>query len=220
MSHLLRVALPDVPGSLGMVAAALGSAGVNIEAIEIVEHAGGGRAVDDVFISLSPGVLPDEAVSAVMRLEGVEVLWVARYPVAGNLNLDLEAVELIAQSPRDAVKTLTRVVPETFRSDWAFVLTGTPGGVRVVASTQGAPEPVAECDEWLPMTTARRLDTPESWGPALLGAAPIGGPDTVVVFGRHGGPPVLDSELARVAHLAALTFSIEQSVGQSRTHEV
>jgi hypothetical protein len=30
MSHLIRVALPDVPGSLGAVATALGLAGANI----------------------------------------------------------------------------------------------------------------------------------------------------------------------------------------------
>ncbi len=38
MSYLLRVALPDVPGSLGRLASAIGSAGGNIDAIEIVER--------------------------------------------------------------------------------------------------------------------------------------------------------------------------------------
>lgn len=208
MSHLLRVSLPDVPGSLGAVASALGAAGVNIEAIEIVEHGHGGRAVDDVFISLSPGVLPDEAVSAVLRLDGVEVLWVARYPAAGNLNMDLEAVEQIAQSPGRAVATLTELVPSTFRSDWALVLTRDGAGVRAVTSTVGAPEPIAACAAWLPLARASRLDTPTEWGSAMLGAAPLGTPDTVLVFGRHGGPEILDSELARVAHLAALAVSI------------
>ena len=50
MSHLLRVALPDVPGSLGRLATAIGLAGGNIEAIEIVEHRADGVAVDDVFL--------------------------------------------------------------------------------------------------------------------------------------------------------------------------
>ena len=55
MSHLLRIALPDVPGSLGAVASALGAVGVNIEAIEIVEHRADGVAVDDFFIRLPTG---------------------------------------------------------------------------------------------------------------------------------------------------------------------
>jgi hypothetical protein len=208
MSHLLRVSLPDVPGSLGAVASALGAAGVNIEAIEIVEHGDEGRAIDDVFFSLGPGRLPDEAVSAVLVLPGVEVMWVARYPAAGNLNLDLEALEAIAQSPERAVETLTQLLPETFRSDWALVARRTADGPKVLASTSGAPELVSECDGWFPLERASRLVTPQAWGPALLGATPLQGPDVIVVFGRHGGPPILDSELARVSHLAALTQSI------------
>ncbi|MCW2770497.1 MAG: amino acid-binding protein, partial [Aeromicrobium sp.] len=38
MAFLLRVELPDVPGSLGTLATALGGAGADIEAIEIVER--------------------------------------------------------------------------------------------------------------------------------------------------------------------------------------
>ena len=95
MSHLLRVALPDVPGSLGAVASAIGVAGANITAIEIVEQRLDGTAVDDVFVELEPGMMPDMLVSAVQRLDGVRVLWVSRYAAAGNLHLDLEAVELI-----------------------------------------------------------------------------------------------------------------------------
>ncbi len=37
MPFLLRVELPDVPGSLGRLATAIGEAGGDIEAIEIVE---------------------------------------------------------------------------------------------------------------------------------------------------------------------------------------
>ncbi len=121
MSHLLRIALPDVPGSLGAVASALGAVGVNIDAIEIVEHRGDGVAVDDFFIRLLPGVMPDAAVSAVTRLDDVEVLWVSRYPTAGSLYLDLEAVELIAQQPSRAHEVLTELLPRTFRADWAMV---------------------------------------------------------------------------------------------------
>ncbi|MGH3500101.1 MAG: ACT domain-containing protein, partial [Nocardioidaceae bacterium] len=73
MSHLLRIELPDTPGSLGTVASSLGLAGANIEAIEIVEHRADGVAVDDVFVELEPGVMPDMLVSAVQRLEGAQV---------------------------------------------------------------------------------------------------------------------------------------------------
>ena len=42
MSYLLRVELPDVPGSLGRLASAIGASGANIDAIEIVARDGGG----------------------------------------------------------------------------------------------------------------------------------------------------------------------------------
>ncbi len=46
MPFLLRVELLDVPGSLGRVATAIGEAGGDIEAIEIVEKRHDGTAVD------------------------------------------------------------------------------------------------------------------------------------------------------------------------------
>ena len=49
MPYLLRVELPDVPGSLGRVATAIGMAGGGIEAIEIVHAGRRTTAVDDVF---------------------------------------------------------------------------------------------------------------------------------------------------------------------------
>jgi len=210
MSHLLRIALPDVPGSLGAVASALGAVGVNIDAIEIVEHRTDGIAVDDFFIRLQPGVMPDAAVSSVMRLDEVEVLWVSRYPTAGSLHLDLEAVELIAQQPDRAHEVLTEILPRTFRADWAMVVVRRGGDIHATSVTPAAPELVAECRDWFPLAQAGRLDVPLSWKATLVGAAPLGSPEVIVVFGRHGGPEILSSELARLAHLATLAASIAQ----------
>jgi len=111
MPYLLRVELPDVPGSLGRVAAAIGEAGGDIEAIEIVEHRRDGTAVDDVLLETAPGVMPDSLVSACNQLDGVHVLWVSRYGAGGNLFLDLEAVETLTQNPgtaRDEIVDLCR----------------------------------------------------------------------------------------------------------------
>jgi hypothetical protein len=212
VSHLLRIALPDVPGSLGAVASALGTVGVNIEAIEIVEHRSDGVAVDDFFIRLQPGAMPDAAVSSVTRLDGVEVLWVSRYPTAGSLYLDLEAVELIAQQPARAHEVLTELLPRTFRADWALVAVRRGNEVFLTSDTSAAPELDAVCRDWFPLTETKRLDAPLSWGGStLLGAAPLGSPEVIVVFGRHGGPEILDSELARLAHLATLAASIRKA---------
>ncbi|MGH3371544.1 MAG: ACT domain-containing protein, partial [Nocardioidaceae bacterium] len=107
MPYLLRVELPDVPGSLGRVATAIGEAGGDIEAIEIVEKkVADGTAVDDVLLETAPGVMPDSIVSACTHLDGVTVLWISRYGAGGNLFLDLEAVEQLTASPHSALDEL------------------------------------------------------------------------------------------------------------------
>ena len=90
MPFLLRVELPDVPGSLGRMASCIGEAGGDIEAIEIVEKRhDAATAVDDVLLEMAPGSMPDSVVSAVNALDGVKVLWISRYTAGGNLFLDL-----------------------------------------------------------------------------------------------------------------------------------
>ncbi len=215
MSHLLRVSLPDIPGSLGAVATALGMAGANIEAIEIVEHCADGSAIDDVFLDFTAGVLPDMVVSAVQRLEGVRVLWVSRYAAGGNLHLDLEAIEVIAEEPARAMHRLTEVLPHTFRSDWAMVVGHTGDrAIRLVASPS-APDLPRGIASWFPMLRAGRpaVDPAwEGWADSEIAAVPAGSSDRIVLFGRHGGPQILDSELARLNHLVALAASIETTV--------
>ena len=50
MSYVLRLVLPDRPGSLGAVATALGTLGADILALDIVERSVG-HAVDDLHSS-------------------------------------------------------------------------------------------------------------------------------------------------------------------------
>jgi hypothetical protein len=215
MPYLLRVELPDVPGSLGRVAAAIGEAGGDIEAIEIVEHRRDGTAVDDVLLETVPGVMPDSLVSACNQIDGVRVLWVSRYGAGGNLFLDLEAVETLTQSPLTARDEIVDLMPITFRADWAMRLRRSGGTVEVLHRTSAAPDTTVGRPEWFPAVHAVRLDLPDDWETksegTLLAGAPMGDEDELVVFARRGGPEVLDSELARLAHLAALAASIART---------
>src|SRR3954464_4224517 len=136
MTYLLRVELPDIPGSLGRVATAIGMAGGDIEAIEIVEKRHDGVAVADVLLERAPGAMPDSVVSACNTLDGVQVLWVSRYAAGGNLFLDLEAVEDLTGDPEIALDRLIDLLPVTFRADWAARVSKTAG---IIHATGAAP---------------------------------------------------------------------------------
>ncbi|QLQ11635.1 MAG: ACT domain-containing protein [Nocardioidaceae bacterium] len=207
MPYLLRVELPDVPGSLGAVATAIGEAGGDIDAIEIVEHRPDGTAVDDVLLEAAPGVMPDSIVSACNRLDGVRVLWVSRYGAGGTLFLDLEAVEALTEDPATALDKLVDLSPATFRSDWAARLALVGDGVKVVHSTSATPDIADGQTDWFPLGKAGRLEAPGEWD-AVIAAAQVESERDIIVVGRRGGPEILDSEIARLQHLTALAVSI------------
>ena len=199
MSFLLRVSLPDVPGSLGRLAGAIGQAGGDIAAIEVVEKMPDGAAVDDVLLEMEPGVMPDSIVSACNAIEGVEVLWISRYAAAGNLFLDLEVVEELTVHPDEAIDRVIDLLPVTFRVDWATRVR--PDG-HVVRATERAPAVVA----WVDLDRPSRLPDDEQ---TVLCGAPLDG--DLIVLGRRGGPEFLDSELARVGHLLGLARTISRA---------
>ncbi len=212
MAFLLRVELPDVPGSLGALATALGSAGADIEAIEIVERRPDGRVVDDVLLELPPRVMPDALITACHQLEGVTVDWISRYTAGANLSMDLEAVERFTEDPNHAVEQLVDVIPATFRTDWALALDRVDGVAHVKAASPSAPRLVAEAEDWLGLRKAKVLREVAAWDSTVLAAAPARdrrGNGFVVVVGRHGGPEFLASEVARLGHMASLAGSVQ-----------
>lgn len=200
MPYLLRVELPDVPGSLGRVASAIGEAGGDIEAIEIVEKRDG-FAVDDVLLEMAQGTMPDSVVSACSVLDGVSVLWINRYAAGGNLFLDLEVVEALTEDPASARDRLVDLLPIAFRVDWAARVTpGVDGvGATVVHATDAAPSAY----DIEPVSAPTRLPGDEVY---VECAAPFGG--DLLLLGRRGGPEFLDSELARLEHLVGLAMTI------------
>jgi len=199
MPFLLRVELPDVPGSLGKVASAIGEAGGDIEAIEIVEHRADGTAVDDVLLETAPGIMPDSIVSACSSLDGVRVVWISRYAAGGNLFLDLEAVEELTADPGQALDRLIELLPATFRADWAIRV----GKEGVIARSAAAPDTFG----WTLVEKPMRIPSVDD---NIIAAAPLTSDDFVVIA-RRGGPEILDSELARLGHLVALAVTISRT---------
>jgi hypothetical protein len=203
MPYLMRVELPDVPGSLGRVASAIGEAGGDIGAIEIVEKRDG-FAVDDVLLEMAPGTMPDSVVSACGVLDGVSVLWISRYAAGGNLFLDLEVVESLTEDPSTARDRLVDLLPIAFRVDWAARVRAGADQAAVVHATDAAPAEF-DLEAMRAIRSAVRLPGDETYVDC---AAPFG--DDVVLMGRRGGPEFLDSELARFEHLLGLAITISR----------
>jgi hypothetical protein len=196
---LLRVELPDVPGSLGRVATAIGEAGGDIEAIEIVEKGSDGTAVDDVLLELQGGAMPDSIVSACSALDGVRVMWISRYAAGGNIFLDLEVVEELTVEPDKALDRLVDLVPVAFRADWAVRVHRSQGVLR---RTDAAPSEMP----FYEFERASRLEV-DGDDVNLYAGARIDGNDVIVIC-RRGGPEFVDSELARLGHLVGLAASL------------
>lgn len=215
MTYLLRLVLPDRPGSLGALATALGAAGVDIESVDVIEHGPDG-AVDDLVVGLPDSGLADTLISAAQSVPGVHVESLRPHPRAAETVRDLDIVDALASAPTAALRQLAALVPEAFRAQWAMVLESTPFALpRLIATSSAAPREREFGTPWMPLTSARRFAPGESWVPQAwtdrgieLAAAPINGPYQALLLARAGGPSFRPSELVRLAHLAGLAGTI------------
>jgi ACT domain-containing protein len=71
--YVVRIALPDRPGALGLVASRIGAVGGDIVAINILER-GEGDAVDEFVIELAGDELVDLLRSEIHEVDGAKVL--------------------------------------------------------------------------------------------------------------------------------------------------
>ncbi|MGH3468779.1 MAG: amino acid-binding protein [Thermocrispum sp.] len=207
MSFLLRVQLPDSPGSLGAVAGALGAVNADILSVDVVERSGG-VAVDDMVVELPGGSLPDALITAAESIDGVVVDAVRPYAGVLDTHRELELVEEIASAPARGLALLAEGVPRIVRAGWALVV---GSGAERLAASGAAPEAEVGDLPWMPLERATILDAEDAWIPATwrelgteLAATPLGKPDRALLVGRPGGPMFRAAEVARLAHLAGI----------------
>lgn len=210
VSFLIRVLLPDSPGTLGAVATALGTVGADILSVDVVER-GSGVAVDDLVVELPSGRLPDALITAAESVEGVEVDAVRPYAGVLDTHRELELVEEIAAQPKSGLDILAEGVPRIVRAGWAVIVEHSETGAVRLASSSAAPETAITDLPWLPLERATVLDSEEAWIPETwkelgteLAATPLGKPGKALLVARPGGPNFRAAEVARLAHLAGI----------------
>jgi hypothetical protein len=202
---VIRVWLADRPGALGILTTALGEAGADVIGINILER-DGGRAVDELTVSVPDEVTGDELARALSRLEAVQVedvrSIVDRLPYPGSDPLDV-AVELGQQrTPEALVKTLVHGVASVFAGDWAAMLRAGDEGTRVVVA--GAPPPVGWLRAFVSGASSQQAGrSGELRGPSDVAWAVLEHCDASVVVGR-GGPPFRSRERHQLVQLGRI----------------
>jgi hypothetical protein len=220
MSYLLRLVLPDRPGTLGAVATALGQVGADILSLDVIERSAEG-ATDDIVVELPPDKLADTVVSAALTIPGVRVESIRPYAGQVDPHRELELLERLAEQREDALHVLADGVARVFRAGWALVLDTAAesedgrGVSKVLAASTAAPE-IDELEvPWWPPAPVRSLEAADPWCPAdwdrlgtELAIAPLG-PYALLV----GRPALrwLPSELVRLHHLAVIASSVTLS---------
>lgn len=219
MSYLIRVSLPDVPGSLGELAVAFGLADANIQSVDIVQTGTDGTVTDDIVVSLPTGTMVDAVVTAAASVDGAEVDSIR--PFTGRVDRR-EQVQMLARIARQstnlssAMEELVDVMPRTMTSSWAVVLRNTASGLVRVAASQAAPADDGSSPHMLDVDGPRILlqdtDTwmPQSWSllDTALAITPLDGTDLVLVVGRIGGPDFLASEVSQIGDLGCIIGAI------------
>jgi hypothetical protein len=209
----MRVRLPDVPGTLGLIAATMGTIDADIRTVDVVEHDPDGTVVDDIVVDLPAGRLADALISAAQEVDGVYVDSIRPFSGTvdrrGQISL-LAEVARHRRRPIDSVQKLIDTLPKTMSVQWAVILGAEESTLRVAAS-QSAPEDDGRVLSETPVTEPRALTDRDTWVPeswtvmdSALAATPLRGTSLILIVGRPGGPDFLLSEIDHLGEVGEI----------------
>lgn len=187
-TYVLRLWLPDFPGTLGRVAAAIGQAGGDVIGIEILER-GAGMAIDELIV-----VIPSDAENAmeqliaeVSQVEGVAVEDVHTVALdrPDQSVLALDTAARIMESPRDErLQATCELVREMLESDWCTIMRR---DAAIPLAVSGDVPDLPWVIAFLAGTTHLAGDAAHEHTPADIAWAPLDLLDAVIVIGRIRG---------------------------------
>ena len=197
-TYVLRLWLPDIPGTLGRVAAAIGQADGDVIGIEILER-GAGMAIDELIVALPTlGSTPSEEerqeelnleklISCVSQVEGVAVEDVHRVaqdrPDQSVFALDTAA--RIMETPQDERTEATcELVRDMLEADWCTVV---PNGAQSPLAVSGDVPDLPWVMAFLGGISHLASDAQHEHTPADVAWAPLDLLDAAIVVGRQRG---------------------------------
>jgi hypothetical protein len=225
--QLVRLALPDRPGSLALVASRLAAHGVDILRVDVVQD-GEGTVVDDLLVA------GGDLATALVELEGdVEILGLrehAELPDPGLAMADALAGVSGAASLGAARHALLAASIELVAADSGVLLRDAGHGwLRPVAATAESLPPVRDDQRCLARDALARsrpeIAAPyESWAPAAYAVAlgmgrvlvvPAGNPAFfALAVVRHDAFPFVEAEVERVQALLRIGVGILAALGE------
>ena len=197
-TYVLRLWLPDIPGTLGRVAAAIGQADGDVIGIEILER-GAGMAIDELIVALpTQGSTPsdeeryeelniEKLISCVSQVEGVAVEDVHRVaqdrPDQSVLALDTAA--RIMETPKvDRTEATCVLVRDMLEADWCTVV---PNGAQSPLAVSGDVPDLPWVMAFLGGISHLASDARYEHTPADVAWAPLDLLDAAIVVGRLRG---------------------------------
>jgi len=209
----VRINVADLPGTLGRVASAIGSAGADIVKVDVLESEAG-RAVDDVFVIVRDSVHLERVSDALAALAGTSLLGV-QYPAPPlGGHADLELLRQVLSNPERGLQTLVDGAPGALGADWAAIViydaTGEFDGVVTMSTHAPGPEAVTMRSALrLGAVRMTALETGEPYGSAAL--VPLGFHPVGLLLVREGGPDFHVSELYRLEQVGAIVSHAVQA---------
>lgn len=197
-TYVLRLWLPDIPGTLGRVAAAIGAANGDVIGIEILER-GAGMAIDELIVTLPIGDVEQDGefdreesalellIGQVSRVEGVAVEDVHRVaqdrPDQSVLALDTAA--RIMETPKDdRTEATCELVRDMLEADWCTVV---PNGAQSPLAVSGDVPDLPWVMAFLGGISHLASDAQYEHTPADVAWAPLDLLDAAIVVGRLRG---------------------------------
>src|SRR5690606_12676273 len=194
----LRVSLPDRPGALGQVARVLGTLGVDIHQVTVLDRETG-RAVDDFTVSWPGSPEVEEVRDRLSAVPGVTVegAWPTRE--APGFAPDYDLLKHVMTDPGRAFPTLVDAAPHLVGADWAATIAFPPEapGAKAVHRSWNAPE-IVETAEPIP-------PRPAVYGGAVpLMSVPLVDTGLCLIVVRTVGLAFHRAELDKMARLAEI----------------